>query len=162
MLVKLDQNGVPVEWPVNENRIKHENPNVSFPRDVTKIDVAAYGYAKFAYADPQDHDAEYQNCTEVTPVLDGDTYVQTWSLSDKYTVEERTAYDAKKAEDAIVALEAQHRSKRDQLLKDSDWTQVADAPVDATAWATYRQALRDITDHVNFPYVVEADWPIKP
>lgn len=26
----------------------------------------------------------------------------------------------------------------------------------------YRQALRDITDHVNFPYLNDADWPVKP
>jgi hypothetical protein len=54
------------------------------------------------------------------------------------------------------------RMKRDDLLVKSDWTQVADAPVDATAWSTYRQALRDITDHVNFPHLQEADWPVKP
>jgi len=35
------------------------------------------------------------------------------------------------------------RLHRDRLLKESDWTQVNDAPVDQQAWATYRQALRD-------------------
>ena len=35
------------------------------------------------------------------------------------------------------------RSIRDGLLAASDWTQLPDAPVDKTAWATYRQALRD-------------------
>ena len=35
------------------------------------------------------------------------------------------------------------RFHRDRLLKESDWTQVNDAPVDRQAWATYRQALRD-------------------
>ena len=36
------------------------------------------------------------------------------------------------------------RLHRDRLLAESDWTQVADAPTDKTAWATYRQALRDL------------------
>ena len=35
------------------------------------------------------------------------------------------------------------RIHRDRLLNESDWTQVADAPVDRQAWATYRQTLRD-------------------
>ncbi len=35
------------------------------------------------------------------------------------------------------------RSIRDGLLAASDWTQLPDAPVDKTAWATYRQNLRD-------------------
>jgi len=46
------------------------------------------------------------------------------------------------------------------LLSDSDWTQVADAPVDQAAWAVYRQALRDITDQEGFPYSV--NWPTAP
>lgn len=39
--------------------------------------------------------------------------------------------------------EANMRAQRDRLLVASDWTQVADAPVDRDAWATYRQQLRD-------------------
>lgn len=52
------------------------------------------------------------------------------------------------------------REKRDMLLVNSDWTQVADAPVDQTAWATYRQALRDITAQNGFPN--EVTWPVEP
>jgi len=49
------------------------------------------------------------------------------------------------------------RRKRDGLLASSDWTQVADAPVDQAAWATYRQALRDVPQHDGFPSDVL--WP---
>ena len=51
----------------------------------------------------------------------------------------------------------QVRSERDRLLAASDWTQVADAPVDQAAWATYRQALRDIPQQAGFPFNVV--WP---
>jgi hypothetical protein len=51
------------------------------------------------------------------------------------------------------------RTQRNQALKDSDWTQVADAPVDKTAWATYRQELRDITAQTD-PYAIT--WPAQP
>ena len=47
-------------------------------------------------------------------------------------------------------------NQRNQMLKDSDWTQVADAPVDKAAWATYRQALRDITTQ---PDPFNITWP---
>jgi len=36
------------------------------------------------------------------------------------------------------------RHWRNGELARTDWTQVADAPVDKTAWAIYRQALRDL------------------
>lgn len=52
------------------------------------------------------------------------------------------------------------RENRNSLLKKSDWTQVADAPVDQAAWAVYRQALRDITDQEGFPN--EVTWPEEP
>lgn len=51
------------------------------------------------------------------------------------------------------------RNGRNQLLKDSDWTQVADVPVDKTAWATYRQELRDITKQAD-PFNIV--WPKAP
>jgi hypothetical protein len=48
------------------------------------------------------------------------------------------------------------RNQRNQLLKDSDWTQLADAPVDKSVWATYRQSLRDITQQSD-PFNIV--WP---
>lgn len=57
-------------------------------------------------------------------------------------------------------LEEPVRQKRNALLAASDWTQVADAPVDQAAWATYRQELRDITSQATFPS--EVTWPVAP
>jgi hypothetical protein len=60
--------------------------------------------------------------------------------------------------DAEIAAEV--RTERDAKLVSSDWTQVADAPVDQAAWATYRQALRDIPEQAGFPNTI--DWPVAP
>jgi hypothetical protein len=54
----------------------------------------------------------------------------------------------------------QVRAERNDKLTASDWTQVADAPVDKQAWATYRQALRDVTAQSGFPWTVT--WPDAP
>jgi hypothetical protein len=70
--------------------------------------------------------------------------------------ENETAYKA--AKDAEQAKSV--RSERGEKLKDSDWTQVADAPVDKDAWATYRQALRDVTGQEGFPWTIT--WPTQP
>lgn len=45
------------------------------------------------------------------------------------------------------------RTKRDQLLKDSDYTQLSDSthPNTKEEWKTYRQKLRDITKGVTDP-----------
>jgi len=55
---------------------------------------------------------------------------------------------------------AEVRGQRDALLAACDWTQVTDAPVDQTAWAAYRQALRDVPEQSGFPLQVE--WPAPP
>ena len=60
----------------------------------------------------------------------------------------------------LTALATQARSQRDRLLSQSDWTQVADAPVDPAGWATYRQALRDVPAQAGFPENI--DWPAVP
>lgn len=57
-----------------------------------------------------------------------------------------------------LAVEA--RVERDRLLASSDWTQIADAPVNQLVWATYRQALRDVPQQDGFPSNVT--WPSKP
>ena len=59
-----------------------------------------------------------------------------------------------------IVYSGKARTKRNKLLAESDWTQVADAPVDQAAWATYRQALRDITEQDGFPENVS--YPEKP
>lgn len=51
--------------------------------------------------------------------------------------------------------------KRDNLLKNSDWTQLNDVPENIKiAWIPYRQALRDITSQEEYPYNII--WPIPP
>jgi hypothetical protein len=65
------------------------------------------------------------------------------------------------AKDALDTTQAgAMRKQRNEKLSDSDWTQVADAPVDKTVWATYRQALRDITAQEGFPWNIT--WPVEP
>jgi hypothetical protein len=57
------------------------------------------------------------------------------------------------------------RTQRDAKLKESDWMVIRSAETGVALdsnWATYRQALRDITDHENFPYLEESDWPVSP
>ena len=47
------------------------------------------------------------------------------------------------------------RALRNARLLETDWTQLADSQVDKAVWATYRQALRDMTTQDGFPLDVE-------
>jgi hypothetical protein len=75
---------------------------------------------------------------------------------DATAAEQEAAYKAQKDAEQAKSV----RETRNQKLKDTDWTQVADAPVDKAAWAAYRQALRDITAQAGFPW--EVQWPTQP
>lgn len=55
---------------------------------------------------------------------------------------------------------ARLRYWRNQELARTDWTQVADAPVDQAAWAIYRQALRDLPSSNKNPRAIEL--PVAP
>jgi hypothetical protein len=55
---------------------------------------------------------------------------------------------------------ARLRYWRDGELNRTDWTQVADAVCDKAAWATYRQALRDLPASNKDPRKI--DLPVAP
>jgi len=75
----------------------------------------------------------------------------------KYSVSDMN----QEAKDALDTAQAKAiRQQRTEKLKDSDWTQIADSTADKTAWATYRQALRDITAQAGFPWTIT--WPETP
>ena len=73
-----------------------------------------------------------------------------------------TAAEAEAAYKAIKDAEQSDsvRTSRNDKLAASDWTQIADSTADKPAWATYRQALRDVTAQDGFPWNVT--WPEAP
>jgi len=77
------------------------------------------------------------------------------SFNGEWNILDQDYYDEKAAERVRV--------KRDALLGESDYMVLPDAPVeDVEACKAYRQSLRDITTHANFPYLKIDDWPTKP
>ena len=67
--------------------------------------------------------------------------------------------------DYVIDITDSQRHFRNTLLSETDWTQVADSPFTDTKkaeWVTYRQALRDLTKHANWPNLEESDWPEPP
>ena len=71
--------------------------------------------------------------------------------------EHEAAYQA-----TLDAAEAErNRTKRDGLLAQTDYFALTDVTMDAPM-TTYRQALRDITAHDNWPNLADDDWPTKP
>jgi hypothetical protein len=72
---------------------------------------------------------------------------------------------AVRAQEQADLTAASNRETRNQLLSDSDWTQMPDSPLTDEAkalWVTYRTALRNLPDHANWPDLADADWPTKP
>jgi len=105
------------------------------------------------------------------PAILTDRYPGTsWSLNgDTYDGLDWLDDSQKPSEDELAAVWpevqsdrawAQVRAERDTLLAACDWTQVADAPVDAQVWADYRQALRDVPQDFDDP--AEVVWPEVP
>ena len=145
----LIKNGVVESYPYSIGNLRKDNPNVSFPKNPSAELMAQWDVypVQSVGAPGTDHT---QNLKEGQPVNDGG-WKQTWIVTQ--------ATEGEIAE-RIQSMADGVRSGRDDLLVKSDWTQVADAPVDKAAWATYRQALRDITTQPGFPWDVQ--WPVAP
>lgn len=62
----------------------------------------------------------------------------------------------------LEVVTRQNKAERNELLQGTDWTQTVDTPLseaDLLKYRTYRQALRDLTTHENWPELQEEDWP---
>lgn len=124
-------------------------PNTSFPPvGPTDEFLAEQGYAKVSVF--KSHDRRAEKLVPAAP-----HYEAPWVYT--VAVEPKTQDELAQEADAQGA---QVRAQRNQILSACDWTQLADAPVDKTAWATYRQALRDIPSQPGFPWDVQ--WPNQP
>jgi len=147
----LVSNGVVENYPYTIGNLRRDNPNTSFPKKPSDELLEDFGMFRVAKVDRPEYD-HTKNIAEGTPVQVNGVWTQVWDVTDASAEEiaERTANES-------VSV----RAKRDNLIAETDYLALTDNTL-TEAMATYRQALRDITDHANFPYLNEEDWPTKP
>jgi hypothetical protein len=148
----LIQDGAVKQYPYNFAQLKAANTNVSFPSTVSDATMAEYGAMRVYFSTPPEL-TDTQVLEEDPPVFSNEDLRWTQVLR----VRDMTAEEITQRNDTQAA---QVRTDRNALLSASDWTQVADAPVDKAVWVTYRQALRDISAQAGFPWTIE--WPDAP
>lgn len=152
MYLKKDENSN-ITYPYSVQQLKLENKNISFPQNLTDEILENWGVYKVEQKLSGFEDDYTKDVLEVEPTLSGSVYVQTYEVidADEFTVNKRKEVKWNEV-----------REKRNNLLKESDWTQFADSPISGsklTEWQTYRQSLRDITNQEN-PF--EITWPELP
>ena len=146
MEIRLKETGA----VITESEFRALHPNTGFPSQLTEQIINAFG-GDIVFEGPQAQPTRYQiGFRDGVELVNGKWFT-------KYSV-------ADLDDDAIAAKDAEQakaiRTQRNQLLAESDWTQLADAPVDKTIWSVYRQSLRDISSQKGFPWDVV--WPEKP
>ena len=145
------------KYPYTLDNLRKDNPSVSFPNLITNSLAEEFGCYMVFKENTPDFDPLTQKIVESdVPVLTDGKWVVTKS------VESMTSEEISSANEAKASY---NRALRDRYLVATDWTQFNDSPLDNTAkqaWATYRQSLRDITDHANWPNLGDDDWPTKP
>ena len=136
----------------NENFVIKDHtewfPNTSFsPQALTKESFLERGF--YLTSSWKDHDPKLQKLVPTAPYL----------LEDVVYLVEVVDISGEELAELQAGEWAKVREQRNQLLLASDWTQLGDAPVDQTAWAQYRQQLRDVTLQAD-PYNIL--WPTAP
>jgi hypothetical protein len=152
MHVLIKDNQV-VKYPYGASDLRRDNPNVSFPKNISDELFAKYGAMRVFFS-TQPEFTYAQELKEGTPVFADGMWNQTWSVVD-LAEEEVAGRTAQKAEEV--------RAARNVKISESDWTQLDDTPITNAKkleWASYRQALRDIPSQAGFPWNVS--WPSEP
>ena len=153
-----------------QGELRRDNPNMSMPRvwnsnvhDALNVDPVLRA------PQPTEGIGTYQFVRRngVTQDANGN-WVEAWEIADMFSDTTEDGVTTTKAEheaayqttlDSNAA--AINRTKRDTLIAETDWWASSDLTMTAEQ-TTYRQALRDITSHTNWPHLEEADWPVKP
>ena len=169
MYVKIT-NGSVDTYPYSIGQLRRDNPNTSFPKKIPNETLASWGVYPVLQAPKPEPSGEYKTVVAngVTTDANGN-WVNAWTEQDMFSdytdedgnvvtkASQEEAYTAKKTADAEAAV----RATRDAKLAETDWTGMSDVTMSAEM-TTYRQALRDITTHANFPNLADEDWPTKP
>ena len=182
--------GTVVKFPYTFGDLRKEHPNVSFPKNITQGIMQKYGMVGVLEG-PKPTPTAYQkvqrNALPTRPVIGQyteddapmpdmvgeDIIAGYWMIG--YTAVDMFADTTD--EDGVTTTKAEHeaayqatldakaaeanRKTRDTLLAETDWMALSDVTMSAEI-TTYRQALRDITTHANWPHLSDADWPTKP
>ena len=152
MYAKIED-GVVVKYPYTIAELREDNPNTSFPKKgLTTETLEGFGVYEVSVPDTPDYNDRTHRLQQLDPVLEDGTWVSRWNAVEK-TTDEIAEFDAN--------VSSARRLHRDNLLSQTDFYALSDVTMSAEM-AAYRQALRDITSHANWPYLEEADWPTKP
>ena len=149
-----------------QGELRRDNPNMSMPKvwnpnvlDALNVDPVVTS------AMPTEGIGQYQQVVRNGVEQDSNgNWVEAWKIVDMFADDENGTKAEKEAEyqEALDnTASAQNKSLRDSLLTQTDWWAMSDRTMTAEQTA-YRQALRDITSHANWPHLSEDDWPTKP
>jgi len=165
MLVRIRDTGA----VMYESEFRKINSNTSFPHPISAETLNEFGAdvvldgpqatGGTVYQHSQQDGVEEVDGKWYTKHILGPIFTDTPATEDspaKTAAENEAAYKAVKDAEQAKSV----RESRDQKLKDSDWTQVADAPVNKEDWAAYRQALRNLPAQEGFPWTVT--YPTEP
>jgi len=152
MYVKVEDNQV-VAFPYSAMQLKSENPNTSFPKVISEEMLNSFGvYRVTEKPRPSFNEATQKLVFSDEPVLEDGSWVIDCNVVNLTSDEIQQA-----SENAAFEV----RAIRSALLSETDWYALSDVTMSAEMTA-YRQALRDITTHANWPHLEESDWPVKP
>ena len=138
-------------FPFSIAELRASIPNVSLPRKITVEFLAGYNVFPVAVEEKPTTDRFSYTVQKQIPSYENGSWVIKWDVLQK--TEDQLAKDTERQKNEV-------REMRNDFLSNSDWTQISDAPVDKSAWETYRQALRDVPTQVGFPW--EVNWPTQP
>jgi len=154
----------------NQGELRRDNPNMSLPKVWNEFTFDALNVDPVLRSPkPTEGIGAYQTVRRNGVTQDANNnWVEAWEIADMFSdttedgvtttkAEHEAAYQARLDSDAAE----RNRNERDRLIAETDWWASSDLTMTAEQTA-YRQALRDITTHANWPHLGEDDWPTKP
>jgi len=149
-----------------KDQLKRDNPNMSMPKVWNEFTFDALNVDPVLAGKKQTEGiGQYQFVARNGVVQDANSnWVEAWEIRDMFAddselgtkSEQETAYQTQLDNDAAE----RNRNRRDVLIAKTDWWASSDLTISAEQ-TLYRQQLRDITTHSNWPHLEDSDWPTE-
>lgn len=163
--VLTDENNNIVKYPYTIWDLKNDNPNTSFPYEITNNQLAEFNVYNVDIAPKPEYDESIKNCIEGNaPIYVNGVWTVEWLISDK------TQYEIVQHQEKMMARNKEIAKK---LLSDTDWASVPSVSnpdqsnpylANQADFFAYRNQVRAIAidppafDSVVWPDIPNAEW----
>lgn len=147
----LASNNAVSKFPYSLEELRSDNPQTSFAWEMSAKELAEWGVYSVEEQNPPAYNEQTESIELQPPSIVDGAWVRAWLVTSASTEE---------MEQRTIIKSAEVRKRRNRLLSETDYSQIADfqgSEAEKLNFAQFRQQLRELPQQEGFPFSYV--WP---